>query len=146
MTKFILKRRTFDVSPYNHNVHVIFTTDVCRAAFKLKDELGEDITARVKDNMGAITTCSSGNSNVHVFLEKQPNIGTIVHELYHAVDFILHDSGVKNNPEVNNETWAYHLGELTRQVVKFYHQVNARKSALDKRKKVCNTKKVNRQR
>jgi len=126
MKKLILKRRTIEVVPYNHDVTVILTTDIKRAVLKLKGELGDDIITCIKPNMHALTVFSDGNSNIFIFLEMKPDVGTLVHEVYHAVDFILRDAGVKNDPHVNDETWAYHLGDLTRQVVKFYHHANSK--------------------
>jgi len=127
MKKLILKRRTLEVTPYNHEVTVIFTNDIRRAATKMATELGEDISVRIKDNQHALTIYSDGCSNVWNFFELKPDIGTIVHELYHTVDFVLHDISVKYQRDVTDEIWAYQLGDLTRRVVKFYHQVNGRK-------------------
>ena len=38
MKKLILKRRTLEVTPYNHEVTVIFTNDIRRAATKMRSE------------------------------------------------------------------------------------------------------------
>ena len=127
MKKLILKRRTFEIVPYNHEVVVVFTNDIRRAAAKLKDEIGEDITDRIRDNMHALTMFVDGRSTLHILFEMRPDVGTLVHEIFHAVDFVLRDSRVKCEFNVSDETWAYHLGDLTRKVVKFYHQVNSNK-------------------
>ena len=127
MKKFILKRRSFEISPYNHDVHVIFTNDLRRAAKRLANELGEDVTERIVENMHAFTVYTDGHSDVHIFFELKPDIGTIVHEIYHAVDFVLRDVRIKPESNVTDEVWAYHLGDLTRNVVKFYLQVNSNK-------------------
>jgi hypothetical protein len=127
MKKLILKHRAIEIVPYNHDVHVVFTNDIRRAAVRLTKQIGEDISPRIKDNMHAVTVYSDGNSNVWNLFELKPDIGTITHELFHAIDFVLHDIGVKYERDVTDEIWSYQLGDLTRKVVKFYNQVNGRK-------------------
>ncbi len=126
MKKFILKRRTITVLPYNYDIHVIFTNDIRRAVVKLAKEMGEDVTARLKDNMHALTVYSSGCSDVFNFFDKTPDVGTLSHEIFHSIDFILNDVGIKYEHDVTDEVWAYQLGDTMRQVTMFYHEVNSR--------------------
>ena len=132
MKKFILKRRTITVLPYNYDIHVIFTNDIRRAVVKLAKEMGEDVTGRIKDNVHAFTLYSSGNSDVFNFFPMTPNVGTLSHEIFHSIDFILNDVGIKYEHGVTDEVWAYQLGETMREVTMFYHKVNSRKKVQPK--------------
>jgi hypothetical protein len=127
MKKLILKRRTIPITPYNHEVNVVFTNDIRRAATRLAKEIGMDVNPLIKENMHALTIYSDGCSTTWNFFETKPDIGTITHELYHTVAFVLHDVGIKYQRDVTDEVWAYQLGDLTRRVVKFYHEVHSKK-------------------
>jgi hypothetical protein len=112
------------MKPYGHDIHLILTNDLRRATVKLHKEIGDEIPDRIKNTMNAFTIYGEGKFDVHIFLEMNPDIGTIAHESFHAVDFVLRDSGIKNEERVSEEVWAYHLGELVRFIIKFFSQIN----------------------
>lgn len=71
-------------------------------------------------NHGGIAWFDEEECNMHIAITKDDLcFNLIVHELYHAVDDIMHHKQVERH-EVSNEPHAYMIGWLMDKAIKFY--------------------------
>jgi hypothetical protein len=98
----------------NYLVHVEVTSDPARSMAKYPvtraalEQIGGDFGAglTIHDEDGCMS---------FIFLPYNPSVGTIAHEMWHAVKHMMETRGV----ELDSETTAYHLGYLVDHVFKF---------------------------
>jgi hypothetical protein len=106
--------KTFKLPPFSYAVTVVHTSDVSRSAANRASIFGNQVHS-LGDNCEAFTWTRKGCNAVYVMLPHQPGVNALTHEVFHAVTFVLRDSGI----EFEEEVWAYFLGDLTEKVAKF---------------------------
>lgn len=103
MNDFI-KQKSIHIEPYPFEI-----------VFCLLSE--EGIT---KLNEGEKAKCVKEDFTIYIFLGDY-SIPTIVHELFHATEFIMSTIG-QNLSKPPNETWAYLLEDLTEEIMIFLEE------------------------
>lgn len=101
--KEILKTKVIKATPYPFNVNF------CLVQGEPKGMLESELGRTIRDNF-----------EVYIYLRKgEITLPIVVHEIFHATEFIMNAIGQKIDKENPNEAWAYLLEHLTREFLKF---------------------------
>jgi hypothetical protein len=76
----------------------------------------------------------AAKQDIFLILIDDKNIGTLAHEVFHVVDNVFRDKGLKLTEE-SCEAYAYYIGKLTHDLVNFMNQqyISKQKKAKKKR-------------
>jgi hypothetical protein len=96
-----------------YEIEVIFTKGISHVFYELK------CGGLLGRNVGAVTVRSLREAKCFIIFPLFPNIGTIAHEAHHAIRNMLTTLRVTDH----NEVFAYSLGYLVNEIVKFQRTV-----------------------
>lgn len=114
-TKIYIRKTTIHFDVFGFDVHLVETDDYVAAMDHLRLR---DRGNGPKDTTEAFTWNAAAGDESYIFAGRNPKIGTIVHECWHAVKCMLDFRGVG----MENETVAYHLDHLVKYAMKFYRK------------------------
>ena len=80
--------------------------------------LSEEETERLwMEGVGRTLILSGGQTILRVDTKGKANIhATLAHEIFHCVEFLFDRVGIKHDPEISGEVFAYQIGYITKQI------------------------------
>jgi hypothetical protein len=125
--KIAMKSSLFEIEhgTYPFSVLVaIGSTDKEIEAFLEKQfdyELDDNERERIKmEGVGRTVMLDTGATILRVRLLKDKNevMGNLVHEIFHAVEFLFGKIGLPHDPNISSEAYAYQIAFLTKGILK----------------------------
>lgn len=113
------------IEPFGHRLKVILTADL-KASYRALEVTDDDLHS---DATACIVYTTSDDGLTYMLLNFNAGAGTIAHESWHVIYRMLKGLGAK----LDNETVAYHLGDLVRKITEF--QLDTRKMLKERRAK-----------
>jgi hypothetical protein len=107
------RKKLLTLAHFPYLIHVILSNDP-QTARKRRDKIFGQTYVRDASTRAMHSALDEWPES-YLFLEFNTDIGFIVHEAYHAVWRIMEFIGAKHEEEI----MAYHLGWLTREIVRF---------------------------
>lgn len=104
---------------YGYRITVVLTNSIEGSLGKREKTYPRTDWPKSFDNTLALHVYQSNNNFAHIILPFNPNVGTVVHEVYHALHRLMYWIGA----EEENEIMAYHLGYVCHAVARFCNQV-----------------------
>lgn len=112
MKKHIEHKTFIPIPIYNYRIYVVVTNDVSRSLTKWYSKIGQENT---DDTGAAFHLYLHGTPECTLILPRRADIGTVVHECWHAVHRMFKWVDIP----VENETVAYTLGYVCGEVGRF---------------------------
>lgn len=114
------RKKVYKVRPYHYRLHLFVSNDVLRS-FKRRN-----LPSKLTPNGYAFIWSRDGCNDVFAFLPEKCGLGSIAHEMFHVIHFIMKSVGITLTDE-SEEAYTYLLDELTQMAAEFVHADDSNK-------------------
>lgn len=111
---------SFDV--FGYTLNIIYTDDIEQSRVRLNDKV-DRLKSSLGNNIAALHSSHSEDSESYIFFTPKSSIGTIAHEVSHGLWNMFNYYGC----ELENETFAYHLSYTLDKCIDFKNLINKKK-------------------